>query len=123
MERRVPERSRSDVHISRPAWDATTVLCVEGSLFAAASESVALTHLGFSEESVRNVPPGHVVIVDGETVRVEKYAESPRKAHCFFEWIYFANAGSSFDDAGVYLSRKRLGKNWPSERQFRLARM
>ncbi len=22
-----PERSRSDVHISRPAWDATTVLC------------------------------------------------------------------------------------------------
>jgi len=83
---------------------------VEGSLFAAASESVALTHLGFSEDSVKNVPPGHVVIVDGETVRVEKYAESPKKAHCFFEWIYFANAGSTFDDAGVYLSRKRLGE-------------
>ena len=83
---------------------------IEGSLFAAASESVALTHLGFSEDSVKNVPPGHVVIVDGQTVRVEKYAESPMKAHCFFEWIYFANAGSTFDDAGVYLSRKRLGE-------------
>jgi amidophosphoribosyltransferase len=82
----------------------------EGSLFAAASESVALTHLGFQEESVHNVPPGHVVIVDGDSVTVEKYAESPKKAHCFFEWIYFANAGSTFDDAGVYLSRKRLGE-------------
>lgn len=82
----------------------------EGSLFAAASESVALTHLGFADSNVHNVPPGHVVIVDGNSVTVEKYAESPKQAHCFFEWIYFANAGSSFDNAGVYLSRKRLGE-------------
>ncbi|MCA9201375.1 MAG: amidophosphoribosyltransferase, partial [Planctomycetales bacterium] len=83
---------------------------VEGSLFAAASESVALTHLGFADASIKNVPPGHAMIVDGHTVRVEKYADSPRRAHCFFEWIYFANAGSHFDNAGVYLSRKRLGE-------------
>lgn len=83
---------------------------VEGPLFAAASESVALTHLGFSESSVKNIPPGHAVLVDGDGVRVEKFADSPRKAHCFFEWIYFANAGSHFDGAGVYLSRKRLGE-------------
>lgn len=83
---------------------------VEGPLFAAASESVALTHLGFAESSVKNVPPGHAVLIDRNGVTVEKFAESPRKAHCFFEWIYFANAGSHFDDAGVYLSRKRLGE-------------
>ena len=82
----------------------------KGSLFAAASESVALTHLGFPEDSVHDVPPGHAVLVDHKGVRVEKYAESPRKAHCFFEWIYFANAGSHFDGAGVYLSRKKLGE-------------
>jgi len=93
---------------------------IEGSLFAAASESVALTHLGFSEDSVKNVPPGHVVIVDGQTVRVEKYAESPKKAHCFFEWIYFANAGSTFDDAGVYLSRKRLGEELAARETIRI---
>jgi amidophosphoribosyltransferase len=94
---------------------------VEGSLFAAASESVALTHLGFSEDSVKNVPPGHVVIVDGQTVRVEKYAESPKTAHCFFEWIYFANAGSTFDDAGVYLSRKRLGEELAKRETIKIA--
>lgn len=92
----------------------------EGSLFAAASESVALTHLGFSEESVHNVPPGHVVIVDGDSVTVEKYAESPKKAHCFFEWIYFANAGSTFDNAGVYLSRKRLGEELASREPIKI---
>lgn len=103
--------ARGQMFVSRdPLGMRPLCYAVEGSMFCAASESVALTHLGFSEESVRNVPPGHVVIVDGEGVRVEKYAESRRTAHCFFEWIYFANAGSSFDDAGVYLSRKRLGE-------------
>ncbi|MCA9047447.1 MAG: class II glutamine amidotransferase [Planctomycetaceae bacterium] len=87
---------------------------VEGPLFAAASESVALTHLGFAEDGIRNVPPGHAVIVGADGVRVEKFAESPQRAHCFFEWIYFANAGSHFDDAGVYLSRKRLGEELAS---------
>ena len=42
--------------------------------------------------------------------RIERFAESPRKAHCFFEWIYFANVGSTFDDRSVYLSRKNLGE-------------
>jgi amidophosphoribosyltransferase len=103
--------ARGQMFVSRdPLGMRPLCYAVEGSMFAAASESVALTHLGFSEDSVKNVPPGHVVVVDGQTVRVEKYAESPKKAHCFFEWIYFANAGSSFDDAGVYLSRKRLGE-------------
>ena len=91
---------------------------VEGSLFAAASESVALTHLGFSEESINNVPPGHTVIVnEKDGVQVEKFADSPRRAHCFFEWIYFANAGSSFDDAGVYLSRKKLGEELAAQEE------
>jgi amidophosphoribosyltransferase len=82
----------------------------EGSLFAAASESVALTHLGFADENVHSLPPGHVLVVDGNSVTLHKYAESPSQAHCFFEWIYFANAGSTFDGAGVYLSRKKLGE-------------
>jgi amidophosphoribosyltransferase len=84
---------------------------VKDSLFAAASESVALTHLGFSEDTIQNVPPGYAILVDNKDgVRLEKFAESGKPSHCFFEWIYFANAASTFDDAGVYLSRKRLGE-------------
>ncbi|MCA9268969.1 MAG: amidophosphoribosyltransferase, partial [Planctomycetales bacterium] len=31
-------------------------------------------------------------------------------AHCFFEWIYFANVASTLDERSVYLSRTRLGE-------------
>ena len=41
---------------------------------------------------------------------VERFAASPRRAHCFFEWIYFANVASTMDDRSVYLSRKTLGE-------------
>lgn len=83
---------------------------MEEGLFAAASESVALANLGFSPERIHSVPPGHAVIIQGGKLTVEKYAESPRTAHCFFEWIYFANVSSSLDDRSVYLSRKVLGE-------------
>lgn len=50
------------------------------------------------------------VIIAGGQLRFERFAESPRKAHCFFEWIYFANVASTLDDRSVYLSRKVLGE-------------
>jgi amidophosphoribosyltransferase len=82
----------------------------QGPLIAAASESVALLNLGFSTESICSLEPGTALIVDGTGFRVERFTESPRRAHCFFEWIYFANVASSMDDRSVYLSRKRLGE-------------
>ncbi len=81
----------------------------DGALFACASESVALANMGFSADQIRNVPPGHAVIIADNKLEVVQYAESPRKAHCFFEWIYFANVASVLDERSVYLSRKRLG--------------
>ena len=82
----------------------------EGRMFAVASESVALSNLGFRRENVRDVEPGTVVsVVDGE-VNVERFAESPRTAHCFFEWIYFANVASKLDGRDVYSVRKHLGE-------------
>ena len=83
---------------------------VEGPLVAAASESVALLNLGFAAESIRSLEPGTALVVDGSGPRIERFAESPRRAHCFFEWVYFANVASTMDDRSVYLVRKRLGE-------------
>jgi amidophosphoribosyltransferase len=82
---------------------------VDGPLFAAASESVALLNLGFSRSAIQSLPPGHAIIIDGRSMRIEKYAEPRTPKHCFFEWIYFANVASTLDDRSVYLSRTRLG--------------
>src|SRR5207253_6770294 len=44
-------------------------------------------------------------------LRIERYAQARSKsAHCFFEWIYFANVASTLDERSVYLSRAALGK-------------
>ena len=85
-------------------------LCVaeDGPLFAAASESVPLTNLGF--RNVRSLEPGTMAIVNHQGVRIERFAPSPQHAHCFFEWIYFANVASTLDDRSVYLSRAALGR-------------
>ena len=81
----------------------------DDSLFAAASESVALLNLGFKGEQVKSLPPGHVAMVSPDGVKIERYCETPRTAHCFFEWIYFANVASTLDDKSVYVSRTNLG--------------
>ncbi|MDR2346026.1 MAG: amidophosphoribosyltransferase [Planctomycetaceae bacterium] len=83
---------------------------IEGSLFAAASESVALFNLGFAAESVKNVEPGQVIIVNGKGIRFERFADLVKSAHCFFEWVYFANVASTLDGKSVYLARKKLGE-------------
>jgi amidophosphoribosyltransferase len=83
---------------------------VEGPLFAAASESVALVNLGFSPESVRSLLPGQAITVVDGRLEVQRFAASPRRAHCFFEWIYFSNVASTMDGRGVYMARKALGE-------------
>jgi amidophosphoribosyltransferase len=81
----------------------------DGSLFAAASESVALLNLGFAPEAIKSLAPGHAITVHDGCVRIESYTDGGRCAHCFFEWIYFANVASTLDDRSVYLSRTALG--------------
>ncbi|HYO25384.1 MAG TPA: amidophosphoribosyltransferase, partial [Lacipirellulaceae bacterium] len=47
-------------------------------------------------------------VVDNQ-FKIEQFAE-PKPAHCYFEWIYFANVASTIDDRNVYLARKSLGE-------------
>ncbi|MFO0791756.1 MAG: amidophosphoribosyltransferase [Pirellulales bacterium] len=97
--------------IARDPWGFRPLsYAIEGPLLAAASESVALLNLGFANENIRSLEPGHMISVVGDRIRVEPFADSPRHAHCFFEWIYFANVASSLDNRSVYLARKALGE-------------
>jgi len=83
---------------------------IDGPLFAAASESVALLNLGFDPDGIRSLPPGEAAIISEGRLSIERFADSPHTAHCFFEWVYFANVASTLDGRSVYLARKRLGE-------------
>jgi amidophosphoribosyltransferase len=87
----------------------------EGPLFAAASESVPLTNLGFRE--VRSLEPGEMIIIQDNQIRHERFAPREKPKHCFFEWIYFASVASTLDDRSVYLSRAALGKELARQEQ------
>ncbi len=90
----------------------------DGSLFAAASESVALTNIGFTSSQIQSLPPGHAIMIHKGELLIERFAESPRHAHCFFEWIYFANVASTLDERSVYLTRKRLGEELAAQERL-----
>jgi amidophosphoribosyltransferase len=79
----------------------------DGPLFAAASESLPLHQLGF--QNIRSLEPGEMIVIQDNELRHARFAPRKRTAHCFFEWIYFANVASTFDDRSVYLTRSALG--------------
>lgn len=83
---------------------------MDGPLFAAASESVALANLGFRRQHIRSLEPGTAAVIHDGEFSIEPFAVSRQRAHCFFEWIYFANVASTLDDRSVYLTRKALGE-------------
>src|SRR5438128_9890056 len=88
----------------------------DGPLFAAASESVPLLNLGFRD--IRSLEPGEMIIIQDNQIRFERFAPPQRPAHCFFEWIYFANVASTLDERSVYLTRAALGKELAREERL-----
>ena len=80
----------------------------DGPLFAAASESVPLLNMGFKD--IRSLEPGEMILIQNNEMSVRRFAPKRPVAHCFFEWVYFANVASTLDDRSVYLSRSRLGE-------------
>jgi amidophosphoribosyltransferase len=92
----------------------------DGDLFAAASESVPLLNLGFRD--IRSLEPGEMVVIQDNQVRFERFAARTKPAHCFFEWIYFANVASTLDERSVYLTRAALGQELAREEK-RLGRV
>ena len=81
---------------------------VDGQLFGAASESVALSNLGFTD--IHSLEPGEMIIIEKGKFRLERFAPPRQRALCFFEWVYFSNVASILDDRSVYMSRARSGE-------------
>jgi amidophosphoribosyltransferase len=81
---------------------------VQGRLFAAASESAALSNMGFQD--IRGMAPGEMAIIEDGKPRFERFSRPRTPAHCFFEWVYFAGVASMMDGSSVYIARARSGE-------------
>ena len=74
-----------------------------------ASETVAFDVLG--AKYVRDVEPGEILHIN-ENIKSYKIPdeEKPRRAHCMFEYVYFARPDSILDGKSVYNVRLNIGK-------------
>lgn len=73
-----------------------------------ASESCAFASVG--AELVRDIRPGEIVKVSQEGLLSKLFAKGVQKAHCSFEYTYFAHPSSVIEGIGVYEARKRVGR-------------
>ena len=76
--------------------------------YMVASESVAVDALG--GEFVRDVMPGELVRIDTDGIKCTRIAVAGKRAHCIFEYIYFARADSIVDGVLVYTVRRQIGQ-------------
>ena len=84
------------------------VLGKSGSSYMVASESAALSALGYS--LVRDVRPGEAIIISesGELLKKQCYKKSDHTP-CLFEFVYFSRPDSTIDSISVHKSRLRMG--------------
>ena len=73
-----------------------------------ASESSALSAVGAKLE--RDVKPGELIKLSKNGLETEMFSENSKKAHCSFEYTYFAHPTSVIEGSNIYLARKRIGK-------------
>lgn len=76
--------------------------------YVVASESCALTSVG--AQFVRDIEPGEMVTITTEGIISNKELQQKERAHCIFEYIYFARLDSKMDGIKVYDARIRAGK-------------
>jgi amidophosphoribosyltransferase len=58
---------------------------------------------------IKDIEPGEAVLITKKGLEYKKLVED-KHAHCFFDWIYFADPNSIIEGRNVYEVRKELGR-------------
>jgi amidophosphoribosyltransferase len=78
-----------------------------------ASETCAFDIIGAQLQ--REVKPGEIVSLDARGSRTVGQLPSDKKAHCVFEFVYFARPDSQIYGGGVYEVRREMGRRLARE--------
>ena len=76
--------------------------------YIVASESSALSAVG--ADLLRDVYPGELIRLNTNGIESQQFSEEKRRAHCAFEYTYFAHPTSVIEGINVYEARKKMGK-------------
>ena len=73
-----------------------------------ASESAAIKSVGGS--IVRDIEPGEIITITSEGIRSDRSLCQEKRAHCIFEYIYFARCDSVMDGIEIHDARVHAGR-------------
>lgn len=79
-----------------------------GDAYVFSSETCAFEVVG--AETIRDILPGEMLVLDAEGVHEDRYAEPERKALCAMEYIYFSRPDSDMNGSNMHAARKRMGQ-------------
>lgn len=79
-----------------------------GDAYLFSSETCAFEVIG--AQTVRDILPGEMLVLDKDGMREDRYTEAGRKALCAMEYIYFARPDSDLNGANLHSARKRMGQ-------------
>jgi amidophosphoribosyltransferase len=80
----------------------------DSNTYIVASESSALSAIGARLE--RDVKPGELIKLSSNGIENEMFSDETKRAHCSFEFTYFAHPSSNMEGANIYVSRKKIGQ-------------
>ena len=80
----------------------------DGMTHIVASESSALSAIGAKLE--RDVTPGELVKFSSKGIETELFSTDTSRAHCSFEFTYFAHPSSKMEGSNIYVARKKIGQ-------------
>lgn len=82
--------------------------------YVVASETCALDLIG--AKFIREVEPGEIVVFDARGMHsIKPFPEASKKAHCIFEYIYFARPDSNIFGRSIYEMRTGFGRQLARE--------
>ncbi|MND91364.1 Amidophosphoribosyltransferase precursor [compost metagenome] len=79
-----------------------------GNAYLFSSETCAFEVVG--AQSVRDILPGELLVLDENGLREDRYTEPQRKALCAMEYIYFSRPDSDLNGSNLHAARKRMGQ-------------
>lgn len=81
----------------------------EDGSYILASESAAIVSVG--GQLIRDIEPGETISISEEGITSDYSLQGEKRAHCIFEYIYFARQDSVMDGISVYDARVRGGRS------------
>ncbi|NHK31804.1 MAG: amidophosphoribosyltransferase [Asgard group archaeon] len=80
---------------------------VEGDIVIA-SETIGLKIVG--AKLISDIKPGEVIILTEKGLKKKQLVKEEVRAHCMFEWVYFARPDAVMDGISAYEARERIGR-------------